>query len=579
LPKWNINLLLTEERLSFQSQFFGGETVYRLLLVDDEEDVREGVVREIDWEQCGFEVVAIAENGKEAQELIERFEPDLVVTDIKMPFMDGLQLAEWIRNKYPTIKTIILTGFDEFEYAQKAVKLHIDEYILKPFSARELIDVLHKVRGRMDEERLQKRNIEMLEKHYRESLPVLRGVFLTSLVTKNMTLVEIEEKASHYGLNLHGNHYGVSVLNIDPCLEEGASPANREPLNNPVLAKRLDKEQQVFAVLNITEEIVAKHQHGIVFMLNDNPVILGVSSERDRDAVMKKTLTVMEEIRQSIERYLKFTVTIGVGALCRDITDVIYSYEDAVNALDYRLILGTNRTICIDDVETKKGEPIRFDELKEHALTRCLKVGTFKELHEIVEQLFREIDERSISFKEYQIYLLEIITTILKAAKDANLDLDKLFGSNHVPIAELQKLNTLQETKNWIIGICVKIMNNIATDRQSSYKQLVEKAKEYTRQHFHETDISIQKVCGYLHISQGYFSSIFKKETKMTFVNYLLQVRMEAAKELLRTTDLKTFEIAEKVGYSDPNYFSFCFRKHCGMTPKEYRNSSRGEAS
>jgi two-component system, response regulator YesN len=162
--------------------------MYKLMLVDDEQDVREGVVQEIDWQACGFEVIEIAENGQEALELMEKQVPDIVVTDIQMPFMNGMQMSELIREKYPMTKIIILTGHDEFEYAQKAVKLHIDEYVLKPFSSQELMQAILKVKDRMDAETAEKENMHILREHYRDSLPVLREAFLASLLTLKLTL-------------------------------------------------------------------------------------------------------------------------------------------------------------------------------------------------------------------------------------------------------------------------------------------------------------------------------------------------------------------------------------------------------
>lgn len=535
--------------------------MYKLLLVDDEEDVREGVTQEIDWTSYGFEVIGKVENGKEALDFIERCVPDVVVTDIKMPFMDGLQLSEEIRKRFPIMKIIILTGFDEFEYAQKAVKLQIDEYVLKPFSAQELIDVLVKVKSQIDEEAAQKENIQLLMEHYQKSLPVLREVFLASLITRKLPQIEIREKAGNYNVHLDGDGFVVSVVSMDqPVEHEGHA----------------DRELPLIAVKQIAEEVAQKHQLGIVFHHNDHVVLITVHPNRERDAVLSKTLSALEEIRQTVQTFMKFTVTAGVGAVTNDVTDIAYSYEESVLALDYRVVLGNNRVICIDDVEKRCVETVRFDELKEHALIRCIKVGTVQELQEIVEDLFRGIADAPVSIKDYQIYLLEILTTILKVAKSANLDVDEVFGENFHVFTEIQKFHTLHEAKNWMIGICTKIMNSIASDRQCTYKQLVAQAIEYAKNHYHENDISINKVCSHLHISPGYFSSIFKKETKTTFVNYLMQIRMEAAKELLRTTDLKTFEIAEKVGYSDPNYFSFSFRKMFGISPKEYKNSSRG---
>ncbi|WP_201319293.1 response regulator [Paenibacillus sp. EPM92] len=549
--------------------------MYKLILAEDEEDVREGIVQEIDWARYGFEVADTAENGKDAMELIERWVPDVVVTDIKMPFMDGLQLSEWIRERYPTTKVIILTGFDEFEYAQKAIKLQIDEYVLKPFSAQELIDVLVKIKEQIDEETERKKNMLTLQEHYRQSLPVLREVFLSSLVTRKLPRRQIEEKCRNYQIELDGDAYVVSVISLDkPGEEEPGAGQSAESLRFSN-----DMELKAFAALNVTEEIADKHNLGLVFLHNGQLVAITIHRDEANEPAIKKTLTIMEEVRQSIEKYLKFTVSIGIGTVCRDVTDLSYSHQDAELALDYRLILGGNRLISIDDVETRFVEKLRFDELKEHALIRCLKVGTTQEMQETVDSLFEGIVDLQVSVKDYQIYLMEILTAILKAAKDARADLDAIFGADFMPLAELHRFAELQEAKSWVVGLCTRLMQAIASDRQCTYKSLVDQAKEYTLNHFHESDISINKVCGHLHISAGYFSSIFKKEAKMTFGAYLMHIRMEAAKELLRTTDLKAFEIAEKVGYTEPNYFSFSFRKHVGVSPKEYRGASSEGAS
>jgi two-component system, response regulator YesN len=545
--------------------------MYKLILVEDEVAVREAMVREVDWEKHGFRVVEQAENGKEAMELIDRCVPDVVVTDIRMPFLSGLELAAWLRERYPAVKIIILTGFDEFEYAQKAIKLHVDEYVLKPFSPEELIETLLKIRDRIDQEAAEKENVQTLTEHYRKSLPVLREVFLASLVSRRLRSTEIEEKSSSYQMKLIGNGYICSVIRVDAPSEERIQPRTYLSLKDCP-----DKELKLFAVYNIAEEIVSRHPQDIVFLHNDQVVVLSIASETDPSRLLRRALSRADDIRYSVEKYLKYTVTVGIGTVKQAVTDVSYSYQDAELALDYSLILGSNRTIYIGDVEERQALQFRFDELQEHALIRCLKVGSSQEMTEIIDSLFEGIAETPVSYQNLQIYLMEILVAILKTAKESNLDLEKLFGANSAPLAHLYRFSQLSEAKAWFVQIGHKIMDGIATGRQSSYSLLVEQAKEYTRAHFHESDISIGKVCSHLHISTGYFSSIFKKETKTTFVSYLLQVRMESAKELLWTTDLRTFEIAERVGYTDPNYFSFSFRKYCGVSPKDYRAGLRG---
>lgn len=550
--------------------------MYKIILVDDEEDVREGVTQEIDWERYGFEVVAKAENGKEAFELVERLVPDLIVTDIMMPFLDGLVLSKLIRENYPDMKIILFTGFDEFEYAKQAVKLQIEEYVLKPFSSQELIDALIKVKSQIDEEVAQKENIELLLKHYKNSLPILRNSFLTSLITKRFEKSEVMEKLNNYYIPLLGNVFAVSVLRIDsyiPLQNENQKPELKPAYRS--LKHSNDRELQLFAVLNIAEEICNKRGIGIVFLHNDHVVVLTASDETDSAVAIGKTFSLLEEIRKNTEKYLGFSITLGVGTATHDITSLKYSYEDAILALDYRVILGNNRIIYIADVEKKAIQIPGFDEQKEQELIRCLKMGTSNEMKALIESFFHEIEVAKISYKDYQLYLLEILISILKMARSSSMGTDNILDNHGILLSEMQQFNNLQEAKIWILELCQRVMSSITKERLSNSENLVYMAKKYIQEHYYETDISITKVCNHLHISTGYFSYIFKKEMKTTFVNYLLKIRMDTSKELLRTTDLKSFEIAEKVGYAEPNYFSFCFKKYFGMTPKEFRSSFR----
>ncbi|NOU78576.1 response regulator [Paenibacillus sp. LMG 31459] len=548
--------------------------MYKLILAEDEEDVREGIIAQIDWEKYGFEVVEQAENGREAADAIDRLLPDVVVTDIQMPFMNGLQLAEWIRSRHPNTKIIILTGYDEFEYAQKAIKLQIDEYILKPFSSQELIDVLLKVRAAIETEIAEKENVFVLSEHYRKSLPVLREQFLSSLVSRRLRSAEIAEKSAEYGINLSGELFQSSVISIDyirPDRSSGVSEVRPVSLRDTG-----DRNLQLFAVLNIAEEICQKHSFGKVFIHRDDVVLLSVSQGTDESEITGRTFAILEEIRQNVQRFLKLTVTAGAGTVCRMPSLLFNSFGDALQALDYRLILGNNRVIWIEDVESRSSQMLAYDELTQQSLIRTIKLGTVQELREVVDELFGGLDTAQVSTQDYQIFLLEIITSILRVAKESGSETNDFIGSGISSLTELNKFNNMGEAKQWIITVCSRLMDTIASERQSSYKQLIDQAKDYIRAHYEESDISIGKVCQHLHISTGYFSSIFKKEMKMTFVSYLLQIRLEAAKEMLRSTELKAFEIAERIGFADPNYFSFCFRKKYGQSPKEYKNSSRG---
>ena len=537
--------------------------MYKLILVDDEEEVRKGIIQKIDWKQHGFELVGEAENGREALDIAEKFTPDVVITDIKMPFMEGLELSVQLRKRFPTIKIIILTGFDKFEYAQKAVNLNVVEYVLKPVSSKELIKVLLRVKAQIDEEMLKKEDMETLKEYYVKSLPILKEKFLTYLITSKLSRSEIQEKCKNYNINLTGNSFAIAVISID----------HKITYNLLKMDNSNDLDLSKFAVLNVMEEIVCIHGRGILFMHNDLIVLISPYTEEDRGVIFNKVQSILEEIRQSIEKYLKFTITIGLGTIVNDVSNIFDSYQNAVSALDYRLIMGNNRIIWIEDIEPGSTEKIVFDEIMEHDLKSSIKVGTEIEIIKTIDRLFDKFVDVKVPFKNFQVYLLEILTTIIKTAESLNVDLTYVFGINYNLFVELYEFNDLNQVKSWFKYISIKIMNYIIKDRQDSCNILVDKTKAYISKYYSDSSITINSLCNYLYISPTYFSFLFKRETKMTFINYLTQIRMDASKELIKTTKMKSFEIAYKVGYSEPNYFSYCFKKHFGISPSEYRNN------
>ncbi|MGR6542177.1 response regulator [Paenibacillus tundrae] len=535
--------------------------MYRVLLVDDEEDVREGLVVEVDWEALDLRIVGLAENGREALEMAERVEPDIVITDISMPFMDGLELARRLRERNPLVKVVILTGYDEFDYARQAVSISVDEYLLKPFSAGHLMELLTRLRAQMAAEVAEREDVQHLREHYYTSLPLLQADLLATLLHRQKSPAYIQGKAKQYGLNFDGQRYGVSVLTLHMDGDRrGAAKSWGESS---------DAELKQFAALNIAEEIWTEHEAGHAFRHQDTVVLLYVDRWGGVDGE-KRQQVALQNVLRNINHYLRIPATVGSGALVSTVTEVKHAYEDALLALDYRLVPGTDSLIYIADVERQAAGKLRFDELKQQTLTRCLKAGTKTELIEALEIIFREITVEH-GRSDIQLYLIEVLTAVWKAAQASGEAMEDIFGAGFQLYADMFRLPGLSEAQGKVKEVCILVQQRIASGRQHVYKDIVEQALAYTKEHYADPELSIQKVCGHLHISSGYFCGIFKKEVQLTFLQYVMQIRMEAAKELLRSSELKAFQIAERVGFAEPNYFSFCFKKHTGISPKEYR--------
>jgi two-component system response regulator YesN len=583
--------------------------VYRVLLVDDEEDVREGLVVEVDWEALDLRIVGLAENGREALEMAERVDPDIVVTDISMPFMDGLELAKRLRERNPLVKVVILTGYDEFDYARQAVSLSVDEYLLKPFSAGHLTELLTRLRAQMGAEVAEREDVQQLRDHYYTSLPLIQADLMATLLHRQKSPEYIHDKAKQCGLDLLGERYGVSVLTLHMDGEgkrtlrreqaETSQGRNAENVQQGVDSERAgaerentlelgqgtgqslhqseDAELKQFAALNIAAEVWTEHGAGHAFMHQETIVLLYVDRWGGEEGE-KLQQQALENVMRSINHYLRIPATVGSGQIVNTLGGVKHAYEDALLALDYRLVPGTDPLIYIADVERQTAGKLRFDELKQQTLTRCLKAGMQAELEDALEIIFREITVEH-GRSDIQLYLIEVLTTVWKAAQASGEAMEDIFGAGFQLYADLFRLPGLSEAQGKVREVCLLVQHRIASGRQHVYKEIVEQALSFTKEHYADPDLSIQKVCGHLHISSGYFCGIFKKEVQLTFLQYLMQIRMEAAKELLRSTELKSFEIAGQVGFAEPNYFSFCFKKHIGVSPKEYRKQAALTAS
>ncbi len=266
--------------------------MYKLIIVDDEEEVRHGIINNIDWRSYGFEIINEAENGQEALDIIEENIPDVLITDICMPLMNGLELTALINENFPTIKIVVITGFDDFSFAQKAIKYGVTDYILKPILPDDIYELIKKLKIRLDQEVQEKEDINKLQKHYSDSLPILRDSFLTSLILGNPDSTTILERTTLFNLRITGSFFTSAVINITGIAE-------------------LKK----FAVLTVVKEILEKHNVGEAFFYDNMIVILFAINNSNQNIVRNKLFSLLGEIWQTVEKFLKITITIGLGSI------------------------------------------------------------------------------------------------------------------------------------------------------------------------------------------------------------------------------------------------------------------------
>lgn len=540
--------------------------MYKAIIVDDEAVVRLGLKNTIDWRDHGFELIGDYENGRDAWEAIERSKPDLVISDISMPFMDGLQLAGLTVAHYPYIKMIILTGYDEFEYAQQALRLKVSDFVLKPITAREIRGLLDKVRAEMDEEARRHEDVSRLKQQLNQSLPLLRERFLERMVAVGMSHAQVGERLSFFGLPPMQPGCLVLVADIDDF-------GDRERDRNGYWGEH-DAEFLRFAAFNIFEE-VARRESMLLLRTREERMAAILYGRQDERALYEDAFRIAEEVRHHIEKFLAFTVTFGVGRAVWSTEQLPIAYKSALAALEYRFLLGKNRVLGILDLEGIPASPAPNPDW-DRQLASAVRTGSLPDVQRLIETGISELKLAMVPIEACFLHIQKAVLSLMNTVQELEL---RERGGHLDPrtMTDVYKFKTLDELESWLKDVVRSIMSAISDNRSHLAGAQVRKAVDYIETNYANEKMTLQELCRHVLMSTSYFSQVFKQHTGETFVEYLTGVRLAKAKELLLRGELKFYEIAEKVGYGDPNYFSILFKKHTGRTPKEYREQASKE--
>ncbi len=524
---------------------------YKVMLVDDEEDVARAILRKMDWEAMGFEVPRYAHNGLEALELSEEQRPEIVMTDIQMPYMDGMELSRNLKKLYPNIRIIFFSGYDEFEYAKEAIRLEAEEYILKPIDADELRTVFTRVHEALDRDIDEKLNVAKLENYYMDSLPLLQEDFFASLVEGSVAEHKIGKFPDDYRIDLHGPYYLTAIVHISAgSIPDGMNPVLISVSVHKLLEERLNEKWscKFFSYLGSTV---------IIAQLSDRKEASAFTDECDR----------MCRLAESI---CKASVTIGIGGLVDSLKDMDVSYKGARDAVSYRVLYGHTKAINISEVAPLQNEEAVMESDSLVDVFKKMKMSDPASVDEAARKYIEKNTSQQVSIQNYRFFVMDLVSEIYKFLLNNQLDVNSIFDMDSDVYSKVQLMD-VRELSDWFSSVCLKMRELIEDKRSDNTRSFVTKAKDYVADHYADQDLSIDFICSYLGVSSAYFSTVFKKETGKTFVSYLTDFRMEKAEKMLVETDEKTYIIAQEVGYSDPNYFSYVFKKQFGVSPSKYK--------
>lgn len=538
----------------------------KVFLVEDEMIIRNGVKNNIPWEQEGFTFVGEAGDGELAWPLIKQTKPDILITDIRMPFMDGLELSGLVRKELPDTKIIILSGYSEFDYAKQAINLGVANYLLKPISGEKLLEAVKQVADIIREERAQTLLVEQYRQENQENIKIEKIRLFEQIVAGSATTREILDRGEILELDLAAPFYTVLLLKL---VDSGES---------------MDSSAQVMeASEKVDEAIMQKPEFFAVERGLEGLAILMKSEEELQAGVQLESLE--KEIQEILAQYPEVSYFGGAGETVQRMRDIRRSYVGASKAFASRFFMEKNRFLTVEQISEQKPAGTKDMSLKSVDASKInrklvedfLKSGLEEETKNFVEEYFRNIGREnyeSLMFCHYLIvdmnlcasHFLESIgidSSLLPAqCRDVGEFADSLQCEEGM-IAYVTKLFT--ET--------IRLRDNSSRNK---YLELITAAQKIILENFQNNEFSMNQAAAMVNLSPGYFSTLFRQETGMSFVEYLTGIRLEKAKALLMCTNMRSSEIAYEVGYKDAHYFSYIFKKVCGCTPKEYR-ARKGE--
>ena len=525
--------------------------MYSVFAVDDEPIVLEGIRSKIDWEGSGFTFAGEATDGEIALSMIHEIKPDILITDIKMPFMDGLQLAEAIKKNQPWIKIIILSGHDEFDYAKKAISIGIEDYLLKPFTPDELLSSLNKTASQIDKERKQLSDISRLREELKSNETLIKKEFLNNLVHGSTDTNTVMQKSSELGINLISRYYKVLISRIE------SRTGNTQ------------NQQEACSLLNSYSEAI---NEAVSFFHHSNLLvcIFKGSTQAELD---DNTFRAAETISHIATKNDDCTVLTAIGKTVEHLSQLKASYEDA-KAILQASVTKENRIISSDDISYEQsGNADALLDLKEgDPLVDKLKYAAKGDIQSIIEESMSLIKKNPDQFSVFASYLLvDLIFAVSKLVeklggniKELNPEILQRKFIDEAVSDESRFIKTLEQ----VLSFALEFRDSKMTGK---YANVILKAKKYIEENYADQNTTLTTVADAVALSPNHFSTIFSQECKTTFIEYLTNVRLENAKRLMRETDMKGYDIAYECGFSDPHYFSYIFKKNTGLSPREYK--------
>jgi len=534
----------------------------KVLIIDDESIIRKGIKNIINWKQLDCEVCADASDGIEGIDLIKKYLPEIIITDIRMPGLDGISMIKQVKSIVPNSKIIILTGYRDFDYVHEAIKCGAFDFLLKPTKIEELTSVLSKAVNEINEQKIRYMEVDRFKLLFEQSIPVLREKLLYDIIYGiNTNQDEIVEKMKLFNLEIRNF---VLVIMENDYDEKSTST-------------QYDKHLCQFGIVNSFEEIFAEKYEVISIMLNSSRVGFIIQKAEKSPIDIIEVSEKCGYLQEVINNGFGFTVTIAVSSNGVSAMELTEKLKECLGSLEYKSYIGNNSIIQYSDLNSffRYADYSTLDNYQKQLL-ESIKSGNEELVRVTTQNISRYVNTNNINIsylKNFYYSTLSSINNIRISVLAIDVDKKHEEGRDIASLLQLiEKCDNADELNSLLEEVSIRIASKVNSFNNRSLKLILRKAIDFIHEHYNE-QVTLNEVAENIYVSTFYISRMFKKELGKSFIDYLNDVRIEKAKELLKDVKYKTYEVAELVGISDPHYFSKIFKKYSGMTPSEYKET------
>jgi two-component system response regulator YesN len=525
--------------------------MYKVFLADDEIVVREGIRSNFPWEQTDFMLAGEAPDGDMALSMLQDIKPDILITDIRMPFMDGLELCRAVSASMPWMYIVILSGYDDFAYAREAISLGVKEYLLKPVSGQELLQVLNHIADCIREDKRRQANLRQFRDQLASSGQLLKQRLLGDLVA-GAPEPDVMERARALQMSLVAGRYLTMVVDL-----------GREPVS----AEETRAAESVLCRLS-------ESSGGTVCMGQAQGRFVMLVMGDDNNDIEERTYGLAQAVKFDVERNTELKPLMAIGTTVVTLGEVPHSYADACALLrTLREAENANRDRrIVGMLDIAPQESLSLVNVKVPQVYEKLRNASPSEADGILSDYIRSIGQTAAQSKLMINYVfVDIVLSASRIIRDCGGDPQEIIPSAFQPDGRSASASTLEEAMAMARELLRAALSYRDEQGSARYGVVIRKAKSFIDEHFSNPDLTLRDVAGHVALSNNHFCTVFSQETGVTFTEYLTSVRLQKAKQLLRDQQMRTSDVAFGVGYNDPHYFSYLFKKNTGLAPRDNR--------